>query len=167
LNELHRNNRDLFQVAFQIDKHLWTHAGVHFGWWKFRGEKYHNKERTIADTLNEMWQYRREELFDVGKKRGGQHDVGGPFWSDMSETSTKPLPGYHQIVGHTPVPSIKTLHFKTGNKYSKDKASVTYTDCLEHGDGKFYLLDINYNKKMDNGNETYHENIFRDGLYLP
>ena len=39
LKDLFRRNMRFFDVAFQIDNYIWTHAGVHAGWYQFRIEK--------------------------------------------------------------------------------------------------------------------------------
>jgi hypothetical protein len=70
----------------------------------------------------------------IGHHRGGHDDVGGPLWADKIETYTKPLNGYHQIVGHTPVPYPKTYDFF-------DLTKVTYCDCNPVCD-IFYKIDL-------------------------
>lgn len=133
LNDMFRNNGDIFQVAFQIDNYIWTHAGIHAGWYNV---EFPYTSTKIADDLNGSFRFAEKSLFDCSRKRGGPHRQGGPFWADKIETWTKPLKGYHQIVGHTPVPDIIT-HFP----YNKHKdTSVTYVDCMAKD--KFYVLEI-------------------------
>lgn len=43
----------------------------------------------------------------VGPERGGwNRDVPSPVWAGMEELARDPMPGFHQIVAHTPVPGI-------------------------------------------------------------
>ena len=128
LYDIFKENKDLFQAAYQYKEHIWTHAGIHRGWYLQRFLPEFNKYfpdflGNIADQLNKAFNYRLESLFDVGYARGGSKNVGGIFWNDKSEASHKPLKGYHQIVGHTPVKDIESY------SYPKFDCSITYIDC--------------------------------------
>jgi hypothetical protein len=122
LHEQFRKHRKLFQMGFQIENHLWTHAGVHSGWYYHRFPYNTNK---IADDLNLAFEEGNATIFDVGRMRGGFKDVGGPLWADKNEIWKKALRGYHQIVGHTR--TNKIIH----NKINKN-TSITYIDVLEN-----------------------------------
>lgn len=122
----------LFQIAYQQNDFLFTHAGITGKWLTHFFEKTGQPlapptpEINLAGLLNEIhWQSDnvQEVLFDAGPARGGQHAFGGPVWADRSETKTDYLPGFHQIVGHTPVSDFVTTGNKTG--------SITYTDVLQ------------------------------------
>lgn len=137
LYDVFNENRDLFQVAFQLENYLWTHAGVHEGWYKFVFKKYTKDiditNMTIADQLNEAFLYKLECLFDCDWYRGGTKRVGGPLWLSKEYSSKKPLKGYHQFVGHTATEDFKT--FKFGND-----TSITYCDVLPHKE--YFLVTI-------------------------
>jgi hypothetical protein len=145
LNELFNENKKLFQLAFQIEDHIWTHAGIHKGWWnKYVQPLLDKKEETrftpfmyewenVADHLNIMFDFNYEPIFYVGHHRGGYHKEGGPLWADKIETYTKPLDGYHQIIGHSAIPYIRTYTFK--------KCKLTYVDCLQKKE-EFYMLNV-------------------------
>lgn len=124
LYDLFKENKNLFKIAYQYKNHLFTHAGIHKGWYKFRFMKYVKENETIADSLNLALQYNLKELYDVGWSRGGSQKVGGPLWADKGETFKKPLIGYHQYIGHTSIHEIKTYKISTDT-------SVTYCDVLE------------------------------------
>jgi predicted MPP superfamily phosphohydrolase len=130
LNLLFKENRELFQLAFQYENYLWTHAGVHRGWYTYtflkQNKPFIDGLATVADNLNHAFDYRLDCIFDVGMKRGGYKQVGGPLWADKMETWYKPLNNYHQIVGHTRVNKI------VERKINKN-TSVTYIDCLDNG----------------------------------
>lgn len=138
LYDIFNENYDLFQFAFQIENYLWTHAGVHEGWYKFVFKK-HIKDiditnMNIADQLNEAFKYKLECLFDCDWYRGGNKRVGGPLWLDKILGSKKPLKGYHQFVGHTATEDFKTFKFK-------DNTSITFCDVLAHKE-EYYLVTI-------------------------
>jgi len=146
LHALFQDNKDIFQIAYQQKNVLWTHAGVHKGWWRLfvnpiiTGKK---KERfslymadckNVADYLNLMYSFNYEPLYLVSYLRGGTSTVGGPFWADRKEIYSKPLEGLHQVVGHTLVNEIKTYE---NPKYD---TKITFCDCLENG--QFYYMNV-------------------------
>jgi len=137
--DIFRQNKDLFQMAFQIDDYLWTHAGVHTGWYKFRLNKILKEEEilhlTLSEQLNYLFERRYEVLFDVGHLRGGYHSVGGPFWLDKRNGHKKPLEGYHQIVGHTRLDDIQTFNIN-------NDTSITFIDVLDKDSKSFYVTNL-------------------------
>lgn len=136
LYPLFRDNFDLFQVAYQYDNYLWTHAGVHKGWHinRFLSETGHDPEMCpLADKLNMMLLNKDSCLFDVGHIRGGFLPVGGPLWLHKFP-ARKYLEGYHQIIGHT---VTKSIHTETLNEFT----SVTFVDVLDKKDS-FYAINI-------------------------
>lgn len=140
LHDLYTKNKDLFQVAYQEKNYLFTHAGIHKGWYDYSAipqliESGLSNEINIADQLNGLFRLNKSSLFDIGYLRGGFSQVGGIFWADKKMTSRKPLEGLHQIVGHTRVDDIKTITFN-------DNTSITYCDCLENDCKKSYIIEI-------------------------
>ena len=144
-----RDNIELFQAAFQIDNYLWTHAGVHKGWYTFRFQKdilYYlaNMEdppelKTLADELNFAFDRGLSSMFAVGHLRGGSSKEGGPLWLDKRLGSKKPLPGYHQIVGHTAIKDITVYIIN-------EDTSIIFVDVLQSTDA-FYTTN-HYVKKQ-------------------
>lgn len=137
LNDLFKENKDLFQAAYQIisfDKsYLFTHAGVTSVWWnKFSKDFDKGDPSPISDIINCEFNHNNKDLFDVGRSRGGWYKSGGPFWADKSESTAWLLSSLHQIVGHTPVKEIYTHEWKEG------KASITYCDTTYD----YYELEI-------------------------
>lgn len=133
LNELFRKKRHLFQAAFQIKKHIWTHAGIHKGWYDY---EFPYKSKDIADDINKAFEEYNKTLFNVGYARGGVRGVGGPFWLCRSETlANKLIRGYHQIVGHTRTKKLIRYEYKK-------TTSITYIDYLEDGLTEPYIIEI-------------------------
>jgi hypothetical protein len=145
LQILFRENYKLFQFAYQYKNVIWTHAGIHKGWWKYYAEPHLKGKKenrfapfvvnceNVADKLNLMFEFNCEALFMVGHHRGGYDKVGGPIWTDKREIYDNPLPGYHQVVGHNPVKFVQTYIFKEGTK-------ITFCDCLTKG--HWYTFEI-------------------------
>lgn len=63
--------------------------------------------------------------------------TGSPLWADRQETRFGFLPGYHHVVGHTPIEKIETF---TG----QHPGSITYTDVLHLGRNKgvFHYIEL-------------------------
>jgi predicted MPP superfamily phosphohydrolase len=141
VKQMLNRHQDLFQVAFQVQNYLWTHAGVHQDFYDQKIKPcVMESDINIAATLERLFKEMYPSLFEVGPERGGwdYKSTGGPFWLDSSRLLEKPRQGYHQIVGHTPV---QTIEYHT--PYKKDlNTSVTLCDCIERGDGSFYELEI-------------------------
>lgn len=127
LSALFSQYESLFQVAYQQGPYLFTHAGLSTGWYQYRKPYLEQVEveAPLADQLNAM--HRREStldfLFEVGPIRGGSDRYSGPVWADRSETQTAYLPGYHQVVGHTPIAEITT--------FGDENGSITYCDVTQ------------------------------------
>lgn len=138
LNIMFNENRSLFQVAYQYDRYLWSHAGVSKAWYKKYEEHLSllDKDETLADRINEIsYTSLNWILHEVGSIRGGlRYNEGGVTWADRSETMNNSLEDYHQIVGHTPIKEITTYN-------SNAFTSITYIDCLGKS-GQFYELEV-------------------------
>ena len=145
LKKLFNENKHLFQLAYQIDNTIWTHAGIHRGWYHqyIHNQKYiiekksinHPEEKTeieidksgnLADVLNFCFDNKHHPIFHCGLWRGGINKTGGPLWADKLETYSKPLLDYHHIIGHTESKEVK--HY---NNYKGD-TSTTYVDCIKY-----------------------------------
>lgn len=143
--ELMNKNADLFQFAYQLKNHLWTHAGVHRGWWQYYAKPIIDgimKKRytpflitceNVADQLNLMYEFKEPILFMVGHDRGGTSRVGGPLWVHKTTLYNKGVKDLHQIVGHTPVSNVKEYSLNYNSK-------LTFVDCVENK--KWHFLDI-------------------------
>lgn len=136
LYDIFNQNKDLFQLAYQVKNYLFTHAGVHFGWYQYTFKKaikgLNLDDLSVADQLNEAFNLKLDCIFDVDWYRGGNKKVGGPLWCDKKLLS-KILKNTNQVVGHTPVNEIKTINIKN--------SSITFCDVLHHKTD-FYTLAI-------------------------
>lgn len=125
------DNINLFKIAHQHDNIIFSHAGIHKGWYAQFLEPMMEEGELIADALNELWakgiyKNKWDPLFNVGISRGGHSKVGGPLWLDKSVASKKPLDNYHQVVGHTALDEIKTIFPHNNN----GDTSITFIDVL-------------------------------------
>lgn len=120
-HNIFRNYKELFNISYQFKNYIFTHAGIHRGWYNYRFKEFHLENETLSQSLNREFHLENDVLFDCGYKRGGSFKSGGPLWADKSETYSKPLTGYHQIIGHTITSNIK--YYKKNSD-----TSVTYID---------------------------------------
>lgn len=138
LFEIFNRNYDCFQLAFQIDNHLFVHGGIHFGWYHYVFMKVIKDmdlgDLNIADQLNTAFDHRIDCLFDVDHYRGGYKQVGGPLWVDKKLIDNKPLKNMHQYVGHNPVKDLD-VHKIDNN------TTVTFCDFLNNKDA-YYVINI-------------------------
>jgi hypothetical protein len=116
---LFRENRSLFQFAFQDDNCIFIHAGISHQWFveDFKGDI----QADIADQLNHPKPGQERALYACGKARGGFDKHGGIFWADIRELN-EALKGYTQIVGHNRVKDILD-HTNNGGR-------IIFCDCL-------------------------------------
>ena len=98
VHDLFMNNIDKFQLIHEVDKYLFSHAGVYLEWTK----KY-------EITLWELFDFKKflggrwNTLEDVSYERGGWCKVGSCVWADIGESVQNELSAMFkkQIVGHT------------------------------------------------------------------
>ena len=98
IHDLFMNNIDKFQLIYEINNYLFSHAGVYLEWTK----KY---EITLKELFNfkKFIKERWNTLEDVSYERGGWCKVGSCIWADIRESIQNELPVIFkkQIVGHT------------------------------------------------------------------
>jgi hypothetical protein len=141
LYELFHLNTDLFQLSFQSDGWLWTHAGITNEWYNDRFRPFiesHPHIDSVSDLLNLAFSERYPALFDVGFIRGGRYKTGGPLWCDITELTSDPFTEFHQIAGHN---RVRKFH-----SFLKNGKELTFIDILENEEiiskTSFYYKDI-------------------------
>lgn len=97
VHDLFMNNIDKFQLIYEIDKYLFSHAGVYKEWM----DKYALQLEELLD-FKQFLRGRWNTLEDVSMHRGGWCNVGSCVWSDINESVRHELlPDVRHIVGHT------------------------------------------------------------------
>lgn len=142
LSRLYGDQSALFEIATQVGRHLFTHAGIsqgYFEWLKFRLEDtpVWNENLPVSELINNIFHSDHRPLLLVNStRRGGFYPYGGPVWADNTETMRKFLPGYHHVVGHNRVGDITTYKHQDPSA----EGSITYIDVLER-QTKFYEIE--------------------------
>jgi len=110
------DNHALFQMA--CTRHInercyaFSHAGIHKGWAQEPSVSTllnidTNDIEAIIHRLNQMWETKDKQLFDVlnhvSYYRGGIEDYGSPVWAHYEEWSLEhyEYDGWYQIFGHS------------------------------------------------------------------
>ena len=153
LNQIFRPNYRLFQLTYQYKNYIWSHAGIHRGWWehyvmpmvkgnkKSRFHEHLTGKENISEICNMMFEVEDPAIYmcSASRSKGGWGSkVGGPLWAGKLEVINKPIFGYHQIVGHSRTDKIETY---TSFGFTENDTSVTYIDCLRSSD-ELLILEI-------------------------
>jgi len=138
LYDIFSKHKDLFQLSYQIDNTIWSHAGIHEGWYKYRFNMFtnHYPDLTVSEQLNLAFKEEIESLFDVGYIRGGIRDVGGPLWCDIRELKSSPIRKYNQIVGHN--------HMKLTQIFYIKNVELVFIDSLPYDDKDAIIKESNF-----------------------
>lgn len=89
-----------------------THAGLTSSWIMKHTPDVGEDPQAVVGRLNQMlhdgdW----NALYSIGKARGGLWtSIPSPLWADDTELVHDPAQGFDQIVGHSPVSTIVTVH---------------------------------------------------------
>ena len=105
---LFENNLDLFQIAFETDTHIFTHAGLSKTWMK-------NNNCESVNDVNELWKYQPRKFQFTGRDPYGNDKTQGPLWIRPEALLDDFWGNKIQVVGHTMKETITTLE-KEGNK---------------------------------------------------
>jgi len=143
LKQLFRENKELFQYAYQIDNNFFCHAGITKGWMdtvELKGLKKDNSN--LADVINELSKtdIGMRQLNFISVYRGGWNTHAGITWTDSEEFfNFNKVPQLHQYVGHNKVKSIYTLDLG-------HEAVITFCDVLGQKDlpleKKYLILNV-------------------------
>lgn len=97
IHELYMKHIDKFNLIWEYDKWLFSHAGVHQEWMELC--------QFTIDDLKDFKTFREKNfpsLACLSFYRGGWYAVGSCVWADIRESlKHELLPEFHHIVGHT------------------------------------------------------------------
>lgn len=94
------NNYKQLQVCHQIDKFLFSHAGLTNTWCSHHNIVLDNIEQSV----NDLWRYRPASFnFKIGQNMSytGDDITQGPFWVRPGSLAIDRIKGFTHIVGHT------------------------------------------------------------------
>jgi predicted MPP superfamily phosphohydrolase len=148
INHVLAANRNLLQMAHNIEDVLFTHAGVSTQWlddkypeWRENGET----AEGIALTVNNLWKHKPLSFMFYGFEPSGNNTYQTPIWirpqSLMRANRDTLKEKVIQVVGHTQMKEIDIEGKATGGRYYFiDTLSVKQYLIIE--DGKFKLGKI-------------------------
>lgn len=97
LNGLFTKNINKFQLIYEVDHYLFSHAGVYKEWMKLCSFNLDNL-KDFNEIITNNW----PSLSCIGFYRGGYSPVGSCIWADIRESVKNELySDKRQIVGHT------------------------------------------------------------------
>lgn len=108
---------ELFQVAYEQDGILFTHAGVTEQWIDDKGSILKNHEVSLSDQINNLFKGDPREFGFSGFDPYGDNITQGPLWVRPRSLIKDNIPGYVQVVGHT---TMKLIYPRAYNEH-KDK----------------------------------------------
>ena len=130
--------KHLFQIAYQQDNYLFSHAGISDEWCNHSFGYWHVDN--IVNRVNELYQYQPYHFhLQPGQSHCGQETYQGPLWirpsslmkaNKQSDIKKK----YIQIVGHTHFGQIDFKGKSTGGKYY-------FVDCLGEYGGEYLTIN--------------------------
>lgn len=97
MHDIFMNNIDKFQLVYNYEKYLFSHAGVYQEWLDLN-------DLSLEDLFDfkEFFKNHWEVLQDVSYIRGGWTKVGSCVWADIREClDNNPVSDFIHIVGHT------------------------------------------------------------------
>jgi predicted phosphodiesterase len=133
-------NRDFFQIAYQSDEFLFSHAGISPEFMDMTFGKEGWEIESVAEQVNELFHHRPQVFQFFGTNPSGDNTYQTPIWirPNALMTANKKHPKslkkkYIQVVGHTQVKKIDLA-------FSKKAAGGRYyfIDCL--GTSGEYLI---------------------------
>jgi 3',5'-cyclic AMP phosphodiesterase CpdA len=138
LDKLFNEHKSIFKYAFQIDNHLWTHAGITNAWYQDNLEVFKrytdlDPKKDLAEILNRLGISYPHVMDTTSLARKGSDKYSSILWADITETSEDLLKDYHQYVGHSRVPEITYL--------IGSNLSMHYLDCLNNK-VEFYEIEL-------------------------
>jgi predicted phosphodiesterase len=142
INQFLDENREHFQMAYQMDNILCTHAGVGYDWLVNQNKYEHGVDPgTISDYINAIWKYKPGAFVFNGRDPYGDSKTQTPIWIRPSSLmagnkDTYLKDQYIQIVGHTQQDTID-MGKATGGKYYFIDTLGTCQEYLIYEDGVF------------------------------
>jgi hypothetical protein len=130
-HHLFTTNRTLFQVAYQYEDYIWSHAGITNKWVLHNTEFLHSEELgnlAEGERLNRLPETEKGLyiLNQAGPDRNGSDLVSGPLWAHSDTLLKDRILGFKQIVGHSPkVHGKKLLEIK-------ETEDIVFCDCLKN-----------------------------------
>lgn len=152
---LFTENKDLFQIAYQYDNILFTHAGVTPGWLKtvFTEDYKLTSLNDLVCSLNNLVNTPEglKYLYMISEDRGGRDKYASCIWADVSDTMW-----YQEIMQNPnypvqPIMKVKQIYGHTLQAFYNIEGAIDIGKAIEMGNNK--MLDTRAAYELDT--ETY------------
>lgn len=146
IEKIFEQNTKLFQIAYETEKTLFTHAGVLKGWIESNKiiEIYFEPTQESLNSLLNGFDEDYVELPDglyallsISHQRGGRSGYGSCIWADVKEHDWVPIENIkYQVFGHTLQLNLDTYYYTKDNKDIKDGTEII--------NNRFAMLDCRH-----------------------
>ena len=118
IEQLLYENKNHMQMAYGMNRFLFSHAGVSTDWLKIHG---YDNESNLIDWINDMWKYKPNVFGFAGRDPYGDSTISSPIWirpHSLQKANRDTLRDqFIQVVGHTTQGKIDTEGKSTGGRY--------------------------------------------------
>jgi len=122
--EFWAENQNLFQIAYQKDEYLFTHAGVSPTWLEKSAEvvDWQNRLEDLSDILNDLFHYTPRKFYFTGHDPYGDSPYNSPIWirpNSLKESNkgSQISKRFTQVVGHTIQDNLRHVKTKHSGEY--------------------------------------------------
>lgn len=116
-NDTLKENIELFQMAYQVDDFICSHAGISQTFLENNGYKQsevNEPEFKIVDFINDLWKYKPLKFKFTGYDPYGDNITQTPIWIRPQSLYSDRIQGFNQVMGHTTVKKITVPTYNNG-----------------------------------------------------
>lgn len=152
---LFTENKDLFQIAYQYDNILFTHAGVTPGWLKtvFTEDYKLTSLNDLVWSLNNLVNTPEglKYLYMISEDRGGRDRYASCIWADASDTMWYQEKMKNPAYPVQPIMKVRQVYGHTLQAFYNNEGGIDFGKAIENGNNK--MLDTGCGYELDT--ETY------------
>lgn len=131
--------KNLFQMCYQINDILFTHAGISEVWYEEQCKKYELEKEHVCNNINYLWNTTFSPFRFNGIDDYGDDITQGPVWIRPRSLYVSRLPGFTHIVGHTTVKHINHPKEESQFYLTDSPSSGEYLEILLQDDNTYTI----------------------------
>ena len=150
---LFADNKNLFQIAYQYDDILFTHAGVTPGWLKSIFTEEYKSVADLVESLNNLLNTKEglKYLYMISEDRGGRDRYASCIWADASDTMWYQEKMKNPKYPVQPIMKVRQVYGHTLQTFYNNEGGIDFGKAIENGNNK--MLDTGCAYELDT--ETY------------